>query len=55
MKQMIYRIYPPGYTGDSLGELNKLLRSGWFAVRVDKISSKGNEYNDYLLEIKNEL
>lgn len=53
---MIHRLYPPGYTGDSLGILNKLLKEGWKVVRVDTIEYKnsGSKYNDYLLQRKRE-
>lgn len=37
MEQMVFRMYPPGFTGDSLVQLNKLLKEGWNVVRVDKI------------------
>lgn len=50
MEQMIFRMYPPGYTGNSLGELNELLKNGWIVKRVDKIEYEDRMFNDYLLE-----
>lgn len=32
-KQMAFRLYPQNYTGNSIGELNKLLSDGW-SVKV---------------------
>ena len=49
--QKIYRVYPPGYTGDSIGQLNKLLNDGYIVLSNSPISYDGKTiFNDYLIE-----
>jgi len=49
--QKIFRLYPPGYTGDTIGELNKLLDSGYIVINTSPITYDGKTiFNDYLIE-----
>jgi hypothetical protein len=51
-EQTIFRLYPDGYTGNSLKELQVLLSNGWH-VKFITPSLNGNNgkiINDYVLE-----
>jgi hypothetical protein len=51
-KQQIFRNYPDGYTGDSTGNLNRLLYDGWRVLSSVTVSTDkgGRVITDYLLE-----
>jgi hypothetical protein len=48
LKQKAFRLYPEGYTGNSLGELNSLLASGWLikiTLIETRIDTNGSRYD----------
>lgn len=51
-EQTVIRVYPDGYTGDSIGKLRKMLSEGWFVKMVNTSEKKhtGARINDYILE-----
>lgn len=50
--QRIERVYPPGYTGGGLGEINDLLEEGWIVKFITpvKTDASGGVIHDYVLE-----
>lgn len=50
LENKVIRVYPTGYTGNSIKELNKLLSQGWTVKMV--ISEGGDKeiINQYVLE-----
>lgn len=54
MENKAFRLYPHGWTGNSLGELNKLLSEGWvvkFIIPENQATDK-NGCNVLILERK---
>jgi len=51
-EQMIFRLYPHGYTGNSLRELQLLLADRWHVkfITASKTDINGGIINDYILE-----
>ena len=47
--QKLVRVYPRGWTGDSMGNLNVFLSNGW---EVKFITPVGHDIYDYVIEKK---
>ena len=47
--QKLLRVYPIGWTGNSIGELNRHLSQGW---QVKFITDMGKNIHDYIIEIE---
>ena len=51
--QMIFRVCPPGWTGDTLNKLNELLKDGYEVIGTNTITTDGKgTFTDYLIEKK---
>jgi hypothetical protein len=50
---MIFRVCPPGWTGDTLNKLNELLKDGYEVIGTNTITTDGKgTFTDYLIEKK---
>jgi len=51
--QMIFRVCPPGWVGDTINKLNELLKGGYEVIGTNTITTDGKEtFTDYLIEKK---
>jgi uncharacterized protein YvpB len=55
MKNKIHRLFPNGFTGDSLENLQKLLDEGWVVKIITTVQTlpDGRIISDYILERQN--
>lgn len=51
-EQMIFRLYPPGYTNNPISDMQKLLDNGWKVKHITptKTDNTGGIIHDYILE-----
>lgn len=50
-EQTIFRLRPPGYTGDSLKDFKELLSNGWHVKFITMVENSREKFtHDYILE-----